>query len=314
MSIDDVVSVQRVLLEVLSSNATGSGGSGSGSGSTALIDTVDVLLRTTGILSFFGALFIIISFFLLKDWSFPNNIIFVLSVCDLLHATIYFAFPSDLVGNSCIFEGAWASFWALAAAFWTFWVAVIYYSQFTPHKNLVAKKGPLVFHGITWSLSLLLAILPIFTHDYASYPTSATQNIIRCWIGTTKDLARFWGYYIWIILIMILIAVMYTDMIIKIRRSLVRHNIDSFSVRWYLYPIIFWLSWLCPVILRILDQIYPDNPWPTLVIIGAIAMPLQGFLNAIVYGVRSSLIERIKRAWYGQEDKPLLLRHDNEEA
>jgi len=113
----DAVQIQRVLLEVLmveltgsdrgngtgSGSWSGSGGSGSfhgsvsGSGSDeALVTAVNALLKTTGILSFFGALFIIISFYLLKDWSFPNNIIFMLSVCDFMHATIYFAFPDDL--------------------------------------------------------------------------------------------------------------------------------------------------------------------------------------------------------------------------
>jgi len=121
-----------------------------------------------------------------------------------------------------VFQAVWGSFWGLATTFWTFFMAFTYWSQFSRFKIEIYRRGPYIFHGyvvvisfflcslsrkahfiiffphirITWTLSFALAVAPIFTHDYN--PNGITRNIPRCWLQDSKDLARFWAYYIWV--------------------------------------------------------------------------------------------------------------------
>lgn len=297
------IDTHRVILQLLD-------GEGSGSTESVINSLISIFLLTVGVLSLCGSLFIIVSFLLLKDWSFPNNLIFVLSLCDFFWTGTYFAL-FNLQGGLCVFQAVWGSFWGLATTFWTFFMAFTYWSQFSRFKIEIYRRGPYIFHGITWTLSFILAVAPVFTHDYN--PNGITRNIPRCWLQDSKDLARFWAYYIWVMLVMVAIAVMYTDLILKLRRSsVVQQRVDTFSVRWYLYPAIYWGVWIVPCILRILEQAYPDRNFDVLVLVQSITMPMQGFLNCLVYGIRTSLIERIKAARQtptDEKDRARLLPH-----
>ena len=78
------IDTHRVILQLLD-------GEGSGSTESVINSLISIFLLTVGVLSLCGSLFIIISFLLLRDWTFPNNLIFVLSLCDFFWTGTYFA-------------------------------------------------------------------------------------------------------------------------------------------------------------------------------------------------------------------------------
>lgn len=134
----------------------------------------------------------------------------------------------------------------------------------------------------------------------------------RCWLKNTGDLARFWATYFETMLIMIIITVLYFHLIYNLRvRKGVQHK---WRTRFSLYPLVFWIIWIGPCILRILEFFKPDQDYRLWIAIQAITMPLQGtylfihihffknsiqkkkkgFLNSLVYGFRSDLVTIIK--------------------
>jgi len=65
------------------------------------------------------------------------------------------------------------------------------------------------------------------------------------------------------------------------------------------YPIIFVIVWIPTFINRIQNAIDPMNPSYVLYFLTAVVLPLNGFLNAIVYGVNEKLTFLYWKWWNG---------------
>lgn len=131
---------------------------------TELNLVIDVGLIFSSTLSTFGSGFIIITFFLVRDWTFPNNLIFWLSVCDFCYAICYFyLYPPD--NWFCYSQAIWANFFGLAAQFWTLIIAIIYWSQLYTFGRRLFRFQKL-YHIIVWGLSTFLSFLPLAFNDY----------------------------------------------------------------------------------------------------------------------------------------------------
>jgi len=250
-------------------------------------------LRVTGSLSLLGSVFILITFLLIHDWRFPNNLIFFLTLSDFLWVATFFWGDAPRDTAACAFQGVFGGFWGLATTYWILFIAVIYNSQLNPSwKRFFHQYEQTIAHAVVWPLSFFLTLLPYFLGDYTPNPKNI--NIPVCWIARKDDGARFWAYYGWVILDLIAIPILYGHLVYTLRTAPKR---PTLTYRWLAYPIAFWICWFEPTVFRILEQVNPNRDYTYLVVIQSITMLSQGMLNALIYGFRASIFKQIKNRW-----------------
>jgi len=265
---------------------------------------ITVLCSTS--LSALGALFILVSFVLVRDWSFPSNFIFFLSFCDFFHA-IGLMYLDPKAHWLCMAQSVLDTFWALSSLFWTLSIAVVYWSQNTRFKHKIYGFEKL-FHAIVWPSAAILATLPLAFGNYGFDPKQQA-NIPKCWIIESGNYARIWAYYGWVLLVMIGITVLYVYVLYKRLTRKRKHNNHLYEtlnadyrrelIRTGMYPLVLWVLWPIPSITRVLEYAYPDRKYNALLVMTAALLPLQGFCNAFVYGFRNNLISKIKQSMCG---------------
>lgn len=269
-----------------------------------MLDIVDIGRICSASLSIIGTLLIILSFFLVRDWRFPDVIVFWLAVCDFLYALCCIDINPE--GLLCKIQGVATDFVTLASFFWTLLIAFAYWSQLFRFGRRLFRLYKL-FHIVIWSLSFVLAVVPFILHEYVVQEEPIVE---KCWLAISKDYVRYWAFFAFLYLVMCLIPFFYIYLNIflcfKKRKS---HN---WVTRMSLYPVVFWIIWLGPCSLRLLEQMNQHKDYPTWVAIVAITNPLQGFpkqvlilfvtynlslgfLNALVYGCRRDRLFTVQK-------------------
>jgi len=150
------------------------------------------------------------------------------------------------------------------------------------------------YHAIAWGLSLATAIVPLLTDDYGPAGT-------WCWIMGRNDRQHMLRFVLWYGPLYIGIIILFIANIIifcrvnkatsqftgtfspemEAKKKFLKDKVRSLK----LYPLVYLLVSLFPIIDRIEDAINEDNPSYWLLMVHVVCNPLQGLANALVYAI-----------------------------
>ncbi|XP_071511766.1 cyclic AMP receptor-like protein A [Diadema antillarum] len=253
-------------------------------------NTIYGVRKALASLSLVGCIFMITLIWLFKKYElFVQRLILYLTVAAFFGSISKFMESPREDSAVCNFEAWWTSFWD--------WVTLLWVSCITFNLYLIiiwmmnTEKKEIIYHIVTWGISLLMACLPLIGDRYG--PAGAW-----CWI---KDEYPVWRFFMWygpLVLLIVLMFVTYTYITYKLRhrirswqgtyepeiersRQLIREEIKPLRA----YPFIYLVLSIFPLINRIQNAVSPNNPIFALYLLHAMSDPLVGFVNAIVYGM-----------------------------
>ncbi|GBG34124.1 Latrophilin receptor-like protein A [Hondaea fermentalgiana] len=245
-------------------------------------------------LSLAGSLFIVISYLILvRIRTFPYKLVMFLSVANVGSSLAYFVGLASInEGNvhectssvGCILAAAMTQFFDVASFFW---IAII---AFNVHAVLVRNKGRAVeayerwYHLVGWGISLIITIICGALGCFG-------DSGIWCWIKRDRQTARFFAYYL-----PLLIVFSFTASTYLIVSSALQHQVQGRTVtrRLRLYLAVFVVFRVWGVVHRT-HNYFHENQMFWLALMHAIFSPLQGFANALVYGCNAAVAREYRR-------------------
>ncbi|XP_069105098.1 cyclic AMP receptor-like protein A isoform X2 [Argopecten irradians] len=262
----------------------------------------DILIYTrgiSGVLSLIGS-----SFVLTMTWLFRRYAAFV-------QGGIY---P---LGPACVFKGFWVTYFHWAVLLWDVHITCNLFWNVVKMESL--EKFEKIFCINCWGIPLLIALVPLFAGRYG--PAGAW-----CWIADAWDLVRLFLWYIPLFLgiffmIIAYLYIVYTlnkkastwhgtyDPDIEQKKSQMRNDISALRF----YPLVFLLINIIPLINRIQNVTHEGEPVFGLILGQCITAPLQGALNAMIFGADKETmgqltIPGIKMALQTRFNKKALIR------
>jgi hypothetical protein len=225
---------------------------------------------------------------------FVQRLILYLTIAALFDAIGYLMSQDVLEENTfCIVQAFWVTFFDWAVLLW---VSCITFNLFWSVIKL-KKTNHLewVYHAISWGVSLVVACIP-FSNGIVYGPAS-----LLCWIKAGQNAMRFaiWYVPLFILLLTMLLTNIYITFIVN-KRS--KERIGSYSpelernmtllkeevkpLRYY--PLVFMAANVFPLINRIQNAAAGgsrDDPSFPISLLAILSVPMQGFLNALVYGI-----------------------------
>ena len=269
-------------------------------GDRKIIKTVALISST---LSFIGSLFIVVSWMLFARLrTFPFRLVLYLSIADIGNslATILAIAekgmdePNGCVKTSvlCSISGFLMQFFEVASFFWILNISINLYLI------LVKKVGNAIFgfektyHLLAWGVPLILAVIPVFLDAYGDAGS-------WCWIKEQFPALRMVLLYCPLIIIMIAASVNFGQSSLNIRHGsgkAARMESNRIKFRLHLYIVVFVLVNFFSILNRIHGLVEIDNPNFTLHLLQALVSPLQGFANAVIYGLNKAVVSHYKVA------------------
>lgn len=262
-------------------------------------DVIIGIRRATASVSFVGCLAMIILIWLFRKYQFfTQRLVLYLSIATLLDNIGFFMGGLYTDGHLCNFEAFWITYfewvvllWVCCITFNIFFNAILYYKTETYER---------VYHVICWVLPLVIAVLPLAFHDFYG-PAGAW-----CWIQKEYMAWRFGIWYGPLFLIITLLFITYTVIIIIVKRrvriwegtyspelertkQILKEDVKPLRM----YPFVYLLTSIFPVVNRIQNASDPDNPIYSLWILHCILSPLPGALNAVIFGMDQDIKSRL---------------------
>jgi len=275
-----------------------------------------ILITTSAILSILGSLLVIIAFLVFRQLRrYFSRIVVYLAISDLWLCT------SMLMGQSraphytrCIVQSALGSFFGLSSILWTMIVADSLRRVLLAHDLGVESKHEKKLHILAWGLPSLSVLIGLGSGVYG--PAGMTCWIRNTALGTVVRTITFYiplwtgiAYSVWVY--------WYVTSMMKelLNRTAVENseNVDCNSAAPHddmerqrkslrcllLLPLVLAICWTPSSLRRLIDIFVPDPKWSFLPLdyLCVFMGPLQGALNAVVYGltpaVRDAMTGRI---------------------
>jgi hypothetical protein len=240
-------------------------------------------------LNLLGTLVIVSSILLYRRYTiFESRLILFLSICAGLSTFSWFV-PDVSEAESpslCAFQAVWANFFDWSLVMWIFVFAINTYASFAKH--IRTDRWEYAFHVAVWGVSSFFTVIPLFNETYGDSGTF-------CWLRTSA--MRFGTFYIELFIIFVIVIVLYV-LVLKVLRDQARvakvigsargeseaeaarrHSMEGKIKAYVLVFIILWL----PAIINRLHQLFADRPEFWLVLLHSVCVPLQGFVNSLIY-------------------------------
>eukprot|EP00943_MAST-04B_sp_MAST-4B-sp1_P000945 g945.t1 len=242
--------------------------------------------------------------------TFPLKLIVMLSISDFF-SSVQFYIGFDNFATKC-FEPEFAcslsatmsQYFEMASYCWTTVIA------FNIYQVLVAKHGERVehyemyYHLICWGFPLLLLIIVASTGSLGDAGN-------WCWIKKENPIERLFGYYIPLLIMIIVNSVFYV-LIGRGLQSFASEQKRPIILRLRKYLIVFLVTRIPSVINRFYEIASGGETVYFFLLLQSMSSPLQGFCNAIVYGAN----KKIKRQWeeFLRERFPFCFKNDGNES
>ena len=272
-------------------------------------ESIIILKRITGSLSLFGCLFMIGSIWLFRKYNIMSQrLVLYLSIAALFDSLGYII--GDMTSNeaACDFEAWWLTYFDWCVLMWVSCITFNLYLNVMKHKR--TEKFEKYYHLLSWiAPPLLFSLLPFAGDNYG-------RAGAWCWIKHESIGWRFAIWYVPLFFAIIGLFVAYIRIILYLRKQLstwqgnynpnseinhaqVLDDIGTLKA----YPFVYLLLSIFPLILRIHNAFTDEGDdiyW--LWILTVLTAPLQGAVNAIVFGLdpdtRKKLnFNQIKLAW-----------------
>ncbi|XP_066267695.1 cyclic AMP receptor-like protein A [Branchiostoma lanceolatum] len=261
-------------------------------------DVIVGIRKTVASLSLIGCLFMIAVIWLFRKYrSFVQRLILYLSIAALLDDVSYLMGDLHPDGTLCNFQAFLLTFFEWSVLLWVCCIT------FNLTLNIIwmtrTDKYEIVYHVLSWGVPLILSCLPFIGNHYG--PAGAW-----CWIPNQYTHWRFGIWYGPLFCLLGLMVVVYTCITVTLNRKvkrwegtydpdvernkdLLKEDIKPLRA----YPFIYLALSIFPLVHRIQNAISPDNTVFALVVLHALTSPLQGMVNAIVYGLDRETIVRL---------------------
>ncbi|XP_074657703.1 cyclic AMP receptor-like protein A isoform X1 [Tubulanus polymorphus] len=279
-------------------------------------DVIIGVKQAMAALSLVGCLFMIVVIWIFRKYaSFTQRLILYLTISALLHSTAYLMGELHPDGPLCDFQAFWLTMLDWNVLLWVCCITVNLYMNAIQAKLI--DRYEWAFHVVAWLFSLFMACLPFIGDHYG--PAGAW-----CWV---VDDAR-WRFGIWYgplfgIIFMLFSVYIYITVMVKRRvktweglydpdterkKQMLKEDVKPLIA----YPCVYLVCSSFSLINRIQNAVNPGNPVFALVLLQAIFSPVQGMLNAIVFGLdkntRSKLTPSQIRVALASRNEPSIIR------
>jgi len=153
-------------------------------------------------------------------------------------------------------------------------------------------------------VGFLLAGVPYARADGIEYVSVGAW----CWLDAAPKYARFVFLYAFVYFVVVSIIVINTIICINFRfhyefspSKVAKNRIKNIYKRLVVYPIAFLILWIPSIANRISQAVQPNEIY-VLVLLQAIFLPLQGFVDALVYGFTSILYDDFQKCYKRNRD------------
>lgn len=179
----------------------------------------EILTTITSVLSLFGTVFIVISFFMWKDIRTTSRRILVyISIADFFTCVATIAAVTNfwLSGSEnpqvCLVQSVIGTLSVLCSFFWTVSMAVYLYISVCMKKSRLAERLMYVFHVCSWGIPLLIVTLAASLHKLGDNGSKVSAG--WCWVNINLNWSDqvFWMLLagkLWEIIASVVIAVLY---------------------------------------------------------------------------------------------------------
>jgi hypothetical protein len=243
-------------------------------------------------LSVIGATFIWLSYvFFPRLRTFPFKLIVFLSVADLFAASSYIlGLAGDKQGMvcstafNCYFTACLSQYFDVATFLWTSIVAYNIYLVLVRNVGREVEAYESTYHAIAWGTSFVLMLVVAFSGGYGDAG-------LWCWVMPTYPLVQFFCYYLVLILAFAFQAVILFSVVLHVRSDpSSAASAGKVTVRLLSYLLVFFLVRCWSVFDRINDAASGGQAVFGLALFHSFFSPLQGFCNAIVYGLTTASV------------------------
>ncbi|XP_075887292.1 cyclic AMP receptor 1 isoform X2 [Nelusetta ayraudi] len=230
--------------------------------------------RATGTVSLVGCIFVLFVIWLLRRYhSLAQKMILSLTVAAFADSVAYVMGESLAEGPLCSFQAWWLTYFDWSALAWVCLITLNLYL------NLVREVGTnryeMLYHLTAWGGPLAMATLPLLRGCYG--PAGAW-----CWITDAHVAWRFGIWYVPLFGLIFLMCGCYARIIcVANRRVSLAEEIKP--LKWY--PSVYLLVSIFPLINRLHNAFYPQDPSFTLTLLHVLTAPLHGLANAFVFSL-----------------------------
>lgn len=278
-------------------------------GDDSKCETIIILKRLTSSLSLIGCVFMILVILLFRKYNIlAQRLILYLSIAAFFDSIGYIMGDMTPDGARCDFEAWWLTYFD-----WTvlMWVSCLTFNlYFNVIKQRRTEHFEKYYHVVSWLFpSLLLSLLPLIGDNYG--PAGAW-----CWIKHDSPVWRFLIWYVPLFIIIIILFIVYSYITYFLRKQVSswQGNYDPETERYNelikedikvlkAYPFVYLCLSVIPLILRLHNAFTEEGDDVfALWILTVICAPLQGAVNAVVFGLdpdtRTRLtLPQIRLAW-----------------
>jgi len=277
----------------------------------------------SGSLSLIACFLVFLAYVLLKETQvFHLRLILNLTITDCCSALILVAGAisrgwsvgsgdgSDPYYAVCLIIGALVEFFLLASILWTACLAhtlfiILYLHDYNP------ERFEKYYHILCWSVPAIFDILLIISGSFGDAG-------LWCWIRGDKgyNVFRYLCLYIPLLGVIIYNCALYSVTYVKLRRERNRYtprytedsefvaptssNSDPYRIQasFGYFIMILIVCWFFPILNQFLHILFPDRIFITVYVLNGIFLPLQGFLNSLVYGLNDGVRSKLMRFRY----------------
>ena len=253
---------------------------------------IKFVIFCTATMSMVGSSFIIFSYYYFVSMrTFPLKLIVMLSISDFFSSVQFYIGFDNFATKcfepefACALSASMSQYFEMASFCWTTVIA------FNIYQVLVAKHGERVehyemyYHLICWGFPLFLLIIVASTGSLGDAGN-------WCWIKKERPIERLLGYYIPLLIMMVINGVFYV-LIGRGLQSFASEQKRPIILRLRKYLIVFLLTRIPSVINRFYEIASNGETVYFFLLLQSMTSPLQGFCNALVYGAN----KKIKRQW-----------------
>ncbi|XP_062862044.1 si:dkey-100n23.5 [Trichomycterus rosablanca] len=251
-------------------------------------DVILAVKKATGTFSLVACLFMLFVIWLLRRHnSLAQKMIVSLTVAAFFDSVAYVMGESHPEASLCDFQAWWLTYFDWSALAWVCLITLNLYLNLV--QEIRTDHYEIPYHVVAWGVPLLMSSLPLFGGYYG--PAGAW-----CWI-TDKHMA--WRFGIWYIPLFTLIFLMICcyARIIFVANKRMQSWFGTFNpererrkmalveeirpLKWY--PSVYLLVSIFPLINRLHNAAYPEEPVFSLTLLHVLSAPLHGLANAFVF-------------------------------
>eukprot|EP00697_Spironema_sp_BW2_P017767 gnl/Spiro4/9562_TR5070_c0_g1_i1.p1 gnl/Spiro4/9562_TR5070_c0_g1~~gnl/Spiro4/9562_TR5070_c0_g1_i1.p1 ORF type:complete len:356 (+),score=82.73 gnl/Spiro4/9562_TR5070_c0_g1_i1:58-1125(+) len=255
------------------------------------IHVVWILSVVCGSLSIAGSLFILVSLVQFAELrTFSARLLVWLSVVNLIAPISQFQrSPTD---SNCQWFAMLGQFFYVSSFLWTLCIAInLYVVVVLEAKMKKVKRLEKWYHLLSWGFPAFTLLMLDGSYGRAG---------AWCWIAASHGLQRLLCFYLPLLIVMLVSAVLYGCVVRRIHHKMHQgpgydRSVDfevNLNVSLFIVVFVVCRIWSC--INRFQNQLDPDHPSFVLYVLHCLGASLQGFANTVVY-VRN---ERICSLWF----------------